>query len=109
MRGHSELSNKPRAAKASYTFELFRLAQDIAHLKMNLRGEEYKLSENQINDIIEAAKNTQKLTYAKVREVTGFGKKSADYANFSFAYIRGKAPKRGEKKDGEFIAFSAGK
>lgn len=106
MRGHSELSNKPRAAKASYTFELFRLAQDIAHLKMNLRGEEYKLSENQINDIIEAAKNTQKLTYAKVREVTGFGKKSADYANFSFAYIRGKAPKRGEKKDGEFIAFS---
>ena len=88
-----------RAPKASYSFEIFRLASDLSHLvfiprdtsKRQAKREnlEIKLSSEQIRKVIDAAKNQKGLTYKKVRSIAGI---SDDYA-----------PKdvRGKKKDGD--------
>ena len=88
-----------RAPKASYSFEIFRLASDLSHLvfiprdtsKRQAKREnlEIKLSSEQIRKIIDAAKNQKSLTYKKVRSIAGI---SDDYV-----------PKdvRGKKKDGD--------
>lgn len=86
-----------RAPKASYSFEVFRLASDLSHLvfiprnasKRQAKREnlEIKLSSEQIRKVIDAAKNQKGLTYKKVRGIAGI---SDDYV-----------PKdvRGKKKD----------
>lgn len=88
-----------RAPKASYSFEVFRLASDLSHLvfiprdtsKRQAKREklEIKLSSEQIRKVIDAAKNQKGLTYKKVRSIAGI---SDDYV-----------PKdvRGKKKDGD--------
>lgn len=88
-----------RASKASYSFEVFRLASDLSHLvfiprnasKRQAKREnlEIKLSSEQIRKVIDAAKNQKGLTYKKVRGIAGV---SDDYV-----------PKdvRGKKKDGD--------
>ena len=88
-----------RAPKASYSFEIFRLASDLSHLvfiprnasKRQAKREnlEIKLSSEQIRKVIDAAKNQKGLTYKKVRSIAGI---SDDYV-----------PKdvRGKKKDGD--------
>ena len=88
-----------RAPKASYSFEVFRLASDLSHLvfiprdtsKRQVKREklEIKLSSEQIRKVIDAAKNQKGLTYKKVRSIAGI---SDDYV-----------PKdvRGKKKDGD--------
>lgn len=88
-----------RAPKASYSFEVFRLASDLSHLvfiprnasKRQAKREnlEIKLSSEQIRKVIDAAKNQKSLTYKKVRSIAGI---SDDYV-----------PKdvRGKKKDGD--------
>lgn len=84
MRGKCPLEkDEPRAPKASYTFELFRLAQDLAHITYN---DGIKLSPEQIKLGIEKAKNTGNVTYKALRNAIGF----PDGAEFSFDYIRGK-------------------
>lgn len=87
-----------RAPKASYSFEMFRLASDLVHLafiprnlsKRQARHDslEIRLSPEQIGKVIDAAKK-QNLTYRKVRSIAGI---SEDYV-----------PKdtRGKKKDGD--------
>ncbi|MBR3164179.1 type II CRISPR RNA-guided endonuclease Cas9 [Candidatus Saccharibacteria bacterium] len=72
-----------RAWKASYTFEIFRLAQDLANLTYN---DGQRLTPEQIRLCIEKAQNTQKVTYKAIRETIGH-KNSSD---FRFDYIRGK-------------------
>ena len=88
-----------RAPKASYSFEIFRLASDLSHLvfiprdasKRQAKREnlEVRLSPEQIKQVIELAKSQKSLTYKKVRSTAGI---SEDYA-----------PKdvRGKKKDGD--------
>lgn len=88
-----------RAPKASYNFEVFRLASDLSHLvfiprdasKRQAKREnlEVRLSPEQISKIINAAKSQKSLTYKKVRSIAGI---SEDYV-----------PKdvRGKKKDGD--------
>lgn len=88
-----------RTPKASYSFEVFRLASDLSHLvfiprdasKHQAKREnlEVRLSPEQINKVIDAAKNQKSLTYKKVRSTAGIGE---DYV-----------PKdvRGKKKDGD--------
>ena len=76
-----------RAPKASYSFEVFRLASDLSHLvfiprdtsKRQAKREnlEIKLSSEQIRKVIDAAKNQKGLTYKKVRSIAGI---SDDYA-----------------------------
>lgn len=90
--------DEKRAPKASYSFEVFRLASDLSHLvfiprdtsKRQARREnlEIRLSPEQISKVIDLAKNQKSLTYKKVRSTAGI---SEDYV-----------PKdvRGKKKEG---------
>ena len=91
--------DEKRAPKASYSFEVFRLASDLSHLvfiprdasKRQAKREnlELRLSPEQISKVIDVAKSQKSLTYKKVRSTAGI---SEDYA-----------PKdvRGKKKDGD--------
>ena len=91
--------NEKRAPKASYSFEVFRLASDLSHLvfiprdanKRQAKREnlEVRLSPEQISKVIDVAKSQKSLTYKKVRSTTGI---SEDYV-----------PKdvRGKKKEGD--------
>ena len=91
--------NEKRAPRASYSFEIFRLASDLSHLvfiprdasKRQAKREnlEIRLSSEQINKVIEAARNQKSLTYKKVRSIAGI---SEDYVP---KYTHGK------KKDGD--------
>lgn len=83
MRGNCEFEpNEKRAWKASFTFEFFRLSQDLANLTY---GNGNKLTEEQILDCIEEAKNIQSVKYAKIRKVIGL-----EDSSIHFDYIRGK-------------------
>ena len=91
--------DEKRAPKASYSFEVFRLASDLSHLvfiprdasKRQAKREnlEVRLSSEQIGKVIDVAKNQKNLTYKKVRSTAGI---SEDYA-----------PKdvHGKKKEGD--------
>ena len=91
--------DEKRAPKASYSFEVFRLASDLSHLvfiprdasKRQAKREnlEIRLSPEQISKVIDLAKNQKSLTYKKVRSTAGI---SEDYV-----------PKdvRGKKKEGD--------
>lgn len=93
MRGNCPLEpGEKRAWKASYTFELFRLAEDLSHLKYN-NGNELTLK--QIQAVIDEAKRIQSIKYKKVREVIGF--KNAE--DFKFDYIRGKHEKTYDEEE----------
>lgn len=90
--------DQPRLQKASYTFEMFRLAQDLSHLTYSLRDtdgalkEKIQLTPEQIQACIDKCKATRKVTYRAIREVLGH----KDDNNFAFDYIRGKDPKHEE-------------
>ena len=91
--------DEKRAPKASYSFEVFRLASDLSHLvfiprdasKRQAKREnlEVRLSSEQISKVIDLAKNQKSLTYKKVRSTAGI---SEDYV-----------PKdvRGKRKEGD--------
>lgn len=94
MRGNCPLEKgEKRAWKASYTFEIFRLAQDLAHLEYN-HGE--KLTPEQIQAVIEGAKNTASIKYKKVRELISY----KNVPDFKFDYIRGKSKGSYEENEG---------
>lgn len=87
MRGKCPLEkDQPRAQKASYSFELFRLAQDLAHVTYN---DGVKLNEEEITLAVDKAKNTASVKYKALREVIGHKNDS----DFEFDYIRGKQEK----------------
>lgn len=102
-----------RAPKASYSFEVFRLASDLSHLvfiprdagKRQAKREnlEMRLSSEQISKVIAEAKNTRALSYGRVRKIAGI---SDEYAP---QYVRGKIAQddpTGEKnKFGELSAY----
>ena len=91
--------DEKRAPKASYSFEVFRLASDLSHLVFIPRDAskrqakrdnlEVRLSPEQISKVIDVAKSQKSLTYKKVRSTAGI---SEDYV-----------PKdvRGKKKEGD--------
>ena len=91
--------NEKRAPKASYSFEVFRLASDLSHLvfiprdasKRQAKREnlEVRLSPEQISKVIDLAKNQKSLTYKKVRSTAEI---SEDYVPRDV---------RGKKKEGD--------
>lgn len=97
MRGKDSYNGENRAPKATLTFELFRLVEDIAHIK-NAKNPEWKISRDQVDAIIAKAKTTQTMSYAAVRSAIGFKDK---YDEFDFGYIRGKSPDIKKIKDYE--------
>ncbi len=94
MRGKCQYEKADRAPKASYSFDLFRLAQDLAHLEYN-DGE--KLTREQIDACINVFKEVKGPSYATIRRVLGYAKDEA----FHFDYIRGK------QEDGEKNTFGS--
>lgn len=75
MIGHCTFEpNEIRAPKACYTFEYFKLLQDINHIKIERinednRVEKRELSEEERNQIIELAKRQVTITYDTLRKV----------------------------------------
>ena len=86
MRGNCIFEKgEKRAWKASYTFDLFRLAQDTINLAfIDEDGVEYSLSSEQIAQIVELAKNTKSVKYKHIRKLL-----EEDGGKISFKYIRG--------------------
>ncbi|MBR2709513.1 type II CRISPR RNA-guided endonuclease Cas9 [Candidatus Saccharibacteria bacterium] len=96
MRGKCPLEKgEPRAQKASFSFEMFRLAQDLAHVTYN---DGNKLTKEQIQLAVEKAKGTGKVTYKALKEAIGF----KNDENFRFDYIRGKQEEYPEMEKHEF-------
>lgn len=83
-------AGEKRAPRASYSFELFRLVSDLAHLEYVPRqsskraADVIRLTSEQVNDVVRAAKMGGKLTYKKVREAANISD------DFVAAYVRGK-------------------
>lgn len=103
MRGHCELDpDEPRAPRASYSFELFRLAQSLSHLRVVIDKEARGLTPDEIAQVVEKAKSIKTLKYGHIRDVLGY-KNSDDFA-FASGMIRGKV-KPDDKTGGEANKF----
>ena len=74
--------DKPRAQRASYSFELFRLASDLAHLNYNMGN---KLTIDEIAACIEKAKELSVLKYSHIQKI--LAEDVEDEINFD--YVRG--------------------
>lgn len=74
--------DKPRAQRASYSFELFRLASDLVHLTYNMGN---KLTIDEIAACIEKAKELSILKYSHIQKI--LAQDTTDEINFD--YIRG--------------------
>lgn len=84
MRGFCQLEKGERRAwKASYSFELFDLAQNLSHIRYNQGN---KLTKAQILACVEKAKSTRSVTYKAIRECIGY----KNYDDFYFDSISGK-------------------
>lgn len=91
MRGKCTFeTNEFRAAKASYSFQLFNLWQHINHIRLIKGGETVSLGEEERNQLFELAHETADLNYAKIRKQL----KISD--EFDFVGIRYEADKRNE-------------
>lgn len=66
---------KPRAAKASYSFEYFNLLQKVNNIRLVANGEFISLDESQKKKIIELAHNKADLKYNQIRKELGLGEK----------------------------------
>lgn len=93
MRGKCQYEDAPRAPKASYSFDLFRLTQDLVHLEYN-SGQ--KLTPQEIQACIEIFKEVKEPSYARIRKILGHGKDES----FQFDHIRGKQEKDETNKFG---------
>lgn len=93
--GTAGTTKERRAPRASYSFEIFRLVSDLAHVVFKPKPgctpepSRITLSSEVIQTIINEAKNTRSLTYKKVRQLAGVSDE------YQFDYVRGKT------KDGD--------
>ena len=103
MRGTCELEpGEFRVPRASYSFELFRLAQNLAHLRVTIGSETRALTADEISSCIEKAKSIKTLKYSHVRDVLGY--KNDSSFEFARGMIRGKV-KSDDKTNGEGNKF----
>ena len=83
MRGKCQFEkDKPRAQRASYSFELFRLASDLVHLTYNMGN---KLTIDEIAACIEKAKELSVLKYSHIQKI--LAENTSEEINFD--YVRG--------------------
>ena len=83
MRGKCQFEKeKPCAQRASYSFELFRLASDLVHLTYNMGN---KLTIDEIASCIEKAKELSVLKYSHIQKI--LDEDMEDEINFD--YVRG--------------------
>ena len=103
MRGNCELETiEFRAPRASYSFEIFRLAQNLSHLRVTIDRVTRPLTPEEIADCIEKAKSIKTLKYSHIRDVLGY--KNNKSFEFMRGMIRGKI-KDNDKTNGESNKF----
>lgn len=76
--------SEPRAPRASYSFELFRFAQDLVNVVLETKGERRVLITNEVAKAITKAHETRRLTYKTLRKTLALPPKT------TFVYLRGK-------------------
>lgn len=76
--------SEPRAPRASYSFELFRFAQDLANVILETKGERRVLTADEITNAIAKAHGTRRLTYKALRKTLALSSET------TFVYMRGK-------------------
>ena len=74
-----EGSTERRASKASFTFEYFKLLQDLNHMRLVSNNGSIPLTQDQRNSLEKAAFQTANLTYSQIRKMI------QDSANYSMA------------------------
>lgn len=99
--GKSE-SGEFRAPRASYSFELFRIAQSLSHLRVTVGRDVRALTTEEIKLCIEKAKSIKTLKYSHVRDVLGY--RNDESFKFARGMIRGKI-KDNDKSGGEANKF----
>lgn len=62
-----------RAFKACYTFEYFKLLQDLNHIKLQANGESRSLTDDEREHIIHLTMKSDSLTYARLRKELSLG------------------------------------
>lgn len=78
------IEGEPRAVKASYSFEYFRLLQNINHIRIGENKKEtVALDKVQREAIINAAHKNSKLEYGKIRKLAGMKEKQY-FTNISY-------------------------
>ncbi len=87
---------KPRAAKAAYSFEYFRLLEQINHIRLIHRGESLPLSSAQRETIIALAHKSDSLDYAKLRKALALDE---GYTFNTVRYDHSKSVEECEKKE----------
>lgn len=91
MRGYCTFeTNEYRAAKASYSFQLFNLWQHINHVRLLVDGTSMPLSAEQREKLFKLAHETADLNYAQIRKRLGIGD------DIDFVGIRYETDKRNE-------------
>lgn len=86
---------EPRAPRASYSFELFRLAQDLVNVVLDTKGERRSLTTDEIRAVMDTAHKTRGIKYKTIRKVLNLPDET------TFVYMRGKV----NDKDPEGNAF----
>jgi len=88
--------DKPRAARATYSFEYFRLLEQISHIRLIHRGESLPLSPAQRETIIALAHKSDSLDYAKLRKALALDE---SYTFNMVRYAYSKSVEECEKKE----------
>lgn len=83
---------EPRAAKASYSFQLFNLWQHINHIRVIEGGEKRDLTATDRAEIFKLAHEKAEITYAQIRKALGLREEE------DFVGIRYEAGERAEKE-----------
>jgi len=89
---------EPRAAKATYSFQIFSLWQHINNIKYNYNGETVKLSDEQRQSVFDAAHKSSELSYWKIRKTINLPDE-AEFVGLDYDVKPKKKGKSEEKAD----------
>lgn len=87
------LPDQPRAAKASYSFEYFRLLQQVNHIRIRSGGTERVLTDQERQAVVQLQLSQKDVSYAAIRKLLGLS------AEQSFVNVRPRAAKPGKRGD----------
>ncbi len=100
MRGKCTFEEgQPRAAKASYSFQLFNLCQHINHIRLTAKGVTRALTDEERQQVYELAHEKAEVTFAQIRKLLRLAE-DEDFAGIRYEKgERAKAEKNTKLKD----------
>ncbi|MBR6728335.1 MAG: type II CRISPR RNA-guided endonuclease Cas9, partial [Clostridia bacterium] len=100
MRGKCTFEEgQPRAAKASYSFQLFNLCQHINHIRLTAKGVARSLTDEERQQVYELAHEKAEVTFAQIRKQLHLAE-DEDFAGIRYEKgERAKAEKNTKLKD----------